>query len=467
MSVFFTHRDPDTAYVTNNLLLPKARIPLTAIKNALEFVIGDEDVIDDLTGDVLGTIPKVLRMWDENEHHLIVPRNFVDPETYDSYPFSFVVERPDFETVHIESRAVPRNETQERAIQALLAHDSGTLNLACGKGKTVVSLMLAARLKVPTIVIVNSKNLIAQWREEVENHLNVSGVGIIQGKRMEWQRHPIVIATIQTLALRRDKLPKAFRDRFGLALFDEGHHMSAPKFVLGADLFRGRRYALTATAFRTDGLEAIYQYHLGKIVYRDLSQDLIPQTVFHVLDWHMPPGDRSRIRDVNGNVNAAKVQGYLGSKEWRNDIIAGLIRRDLREGREVIVLSHSKDHVYALAGRFGDNNAITGDIADENERLRILREENPVFGTFHLAREALNKKKLDTLYVATPFSNSNDLQQSWGRIQRELEGKGAPLVRVLEDKNIKLCANSCRKLRKFLRVLRYPAVREQVDLRRA
>lgn len=467
MSVFFSRRDPGTAYVTNNLLLPKDRIPAAAIKNALEFVIGEEEVADDLTGDILGTIPRTLRMWDENEHHLVVPRNFVDPDTYDSYSFPFVVERPHFEEVQIESRAVPKNETQERAIQALLSHDSGTLNLACGKGKTVISLMLAARLKVPTMVVVNSKNLIAQWREEVENHLDVSGVGIVQGKRMEWDEHPIVIATIQTLALRREKLPPAFRNRFGLALFDEGHHMSAPKFVRGADLFRGRRYALTATAFRTDGLEAIYQYHLGKIIYRDLSQDLIPQTYFHVMDWHMPPGDRSRIRDVNGNVNSAKVQGYLGGLEWRNDIIADLIRKDLRDGREVIVLSHSKDHVYALANRFGEDNAITGDIADENERLRILREENPVFGTFHLAREALNKKKLDTLYVTTPFSNSNDLQQSWGRIQRELDGKGAPVVRVLEDKNIKLCERSCRKLRKFLRVLRYPAVREQVDRRRA
>jgi len=456
----FSIRDPDTAYVTNNLLLPKRHIPVPAIKTSLEFVVGEEPLIDEETNEFLMSVPRTLRLWDENEHHLIVPKNYIPPEVYRKYHFPFVVESYDFDTVPIISKSTPRDAIQERALQALLARPNGTLNLACGRGKTVIGLLLAAEIQVPTLVVVNSKNLISQWKDEIGQHLDVSGVGVIQGDRMDWQ-HPIVIATIQTLAAHREKYPIEFRKRFGLVLYDEGHHMSAPVFVKAADLFFGRRYALTATARRTDGLEAIYQYHLGRVIFRDLSQELIPKTVFHVLDWPLPEQDGPQIRDVTGNVHMMKLCVYLGTLPWRNGLIERQIRKDLEADRKLLVLSHSKEHVYELARRFGTGNAITGDVADENERFDILRNRNPVFGTFQLAREALNKKELDTLYITTPFGNSNDLQQAWGRIQRVSPGKLQPLVRVFEDKRISNCTRACRGLRKYLKVLNYPSEKQE------
>jgi superfamily II DNA or RNA helicase len=92
--------------------------------------------------------------------------------------------------------------------------------------------------------------------------------------------------------------------------------------------------------------------------------------------------------------------------------------------------------------------------------MAILRNGNPIFGTFQLAREGLNKPSLDTLYVVTPFSNSNDLQQSWGRIQRQFEGKKQPLVRVFEDTAFNCCTKSCTNLRRVLRGFNYPFTRE-------
>jgi superfamily II DNA or RNA helicase len=88
--------------------------------------------------------------------------------------------------------------------------------------------------------------------------------------------------------------------------------------------------------------------------------------------------------------------------------------------------------------------------------MALLAEGNPVYGTFQLAREGLNRPNLDTLYITTPFSNANDLQQSWGRIQRLHGGKKAPIVRVFEDSDVKRCRKSCLALQRHLRALDYP-----------
>ena len=226
---------------------------------------------------LVGTQARKIILWDESRHHLVVPREFLSPQQYSEFPFEFVDHRPrSFPEVDIDDNITLRDDDQRTAFQSLLDHESGTLNLACWKGKTVLALKLAAVLKVPTIIVVNTTALLEQWKGEIELHLGVDSVGVIQGPMLDWKDHPITIAMVHTLSQNRETWPMEFRLWFGLVFYDEGHHMSAPVFVRSADLFFGRRYSLTATASRTDGLEAIYQYHLGHVIHSNLEQELIP-----------------------------------------------------------------------------------------------------------------------------------------------------------------------------------------------
>jgi superfamily II DNA or RNA helicase len=462
----FTFKDPEKAYITNNMLLPKKRLHVDRIKAALTFIHGEEEEVDE-NGVLICTTQGTFEMWDETKHHLVVPREFLTEDQRGQFDFEFVDERPSyrFDSAEIYSRVKARDEGQERALSSLMDNKSGTLTLSCGKGKTVMALAHAAALKVPTIVVVNTTALLEQWLEEINTHLDVSSVGIVQGTVADWKGHPIVVAMVHTLSARRAEWSMEFRRRFGLVIYDEGHHMSAPVFVLSADLFFGRRYSLTATPERTDGLESIYQYHLGRVIHKNLEQDLIPTTWFHVLHWALEEKDKKDIVDIYGTVNLNKVRTFLGQLAWRNEIIEEDLRFDLAAGRKILVLSHSVEHVENLCARFSPMGAgaITGATAQE-DRMGILRECNPVFGTFQLAREGLNKPVLDTLYLVTPFSNKNDLQQTLGRIQREYADKKDPLVRVYEDKAINCCVTSCRKLRKILLKWGHPARRRKVDV---
>jgi superfamily II DNA or RNA helicase len=271
---------------------------------------------------------------------------------------------------------------------------------------------------------------------------------------------------VHSLSQHKEERDMEFRRRFGLVLYDEGHHMSAPVFVKSADLFFGRRYSLTATPNRTDGLEMIYQFHLGRVIHTNLSQDLIPDTYFHILQWEPTVEEQHQVLDVTGEVNVNKVRTFLGSLDWRNNAIVRDIKRDMKAGRQLLVLSHSVEHVNELGRHFRTRGAgiITGQTMQE-DRMAILRECNPVFGTFQLAREGLNKPTLDTLYVVTPFSNANDMQQAWGRIQRHHVGKQKPLVRIYEDHAFPCCIRSCRGLRKNLRKINYPIFKVTTEFR--
>lgn len=457
-------KDPDKAYVSNNLWLPKKFINTSVIKAALTFTLNDEEpVVDEETGEITGTKLKTLRLWDETADHIITPKEFIPRNNYPEFRCEFeYIPPPQFEQVRIDDHIELRDEEQQQAYEALLGEGNGTLHISCGRGKTVLALKAAATLKVPTIVIVNTTALLEQWKEEIARHLGVRSIGTLQGSIQDWKGHPIVLAMVHTLSNRRKMWSQEFKRRFGLAIYDEAHHMAAPVFVLSADMFYGKRISLTATAMRTDGLEVIYQYHLGKVLHTNLSQDLIPRTVFHVLHWDMPPEHKRLVVDRKDEVSTPRVRSYLGKLIWRNDLIYEQLLQDMEEGRNILVLSHSVNHVGLLHDYLSAAGAgvITGETPQES-RMEILRNSNPVFGTFQLAREGLNKPSLDTLYVVTPFSNSNDLQQAWGRIQRQFEGKKEPLVRVFEDTAFSCCVRSCRGLRSILKKFGYPHSKQE------
>lgn len=494
----FQEKSPDKGYVTNQLLIPKGVVNLAAIKNALTFYLGEEeDVLDEL-GAVLRTKPKAYQMWDETEHHIIVPRAFFTEEMREEFTqlheVEWVKERLESIRLFLPDNIVPRDESQEKALEAMARHQGGTVNLACGRGKTVVALKYWVLLQKPALVVVNSTALADQWMRKIRFFLSEDiDIGFIGSGKCQWKGCPITIATVHSLANKRDEWPMEFRRHFGVVFFDEGHHMAAPWFVRAADLFFGERFSLTATAFRTDGLEAISMYHIGDIIYQDLEQELIPDTIFHKLEWdfteeqevgrlieYIDPGDQvvkytreGGVRDKSGKVHHRKLCIELGKISKRNACIMRRLEQDMEEGRQVLLLTHSVEHTRKLGALarqlWSSTGVVNGEDVDPFDRIPLLEQSNPVIGTFDLAREALDKDVLDTLHVCTPFGNSNDLQQSWGRIQRRKPGKNHPRVRVYEDlirpsglskqgkrKSIKMSVEQCRLLKTYLRALLYP-----------
>lgn len=436
-------REPDKAYVSDMLWLPKRLMPEQAIKEGLQY------------WDVEGKQAVLRRLWEESEHHIITPREYIKPEQYGLYPFPFVdLTETEFPRASFFAKHDPRNEDQRRAYEALKKSSGGILNLACGKGKTFLALRHAADLGCPLLVVVHNSYLFNQWvNDAIPKHVELRAgdkIGVIQGNRFDWQ-HPITVAMIQTLAKRMDegKIPPEFRSHFGAVVYDEVHHLSAPIFVQTAPLITGKRYGLTATEKRADGFDFIYKYHLGDVFYSDLKQELIPRIYFQLTPVFVDL-KRDEVRDVKGELNIGKLRSFVGTIPESNNFRAKCIRESLDQGRKLLCVSHSKDQLILLHEMFPGSGLIVQETPVE-ERSNIVKASRVSFAIANLGFEGLDDEELDTVFILLPFKQPNDLQQVMGRAQRYMLGKLTPVIVIFDDVRVGPLHGMCTAMKKNLK----------------
>jgi len=403
-----------------------------------------------------GEVSKFPLARDLGDYVVIARHFFTDEEWLNKIgPWENIGITDGMQTFDFGDRISPRDPDQERAWEAFSAQEGGVLNLACGKGKTVMGLKKIAQRGYPAIVVVNNSGLMDQWRERALEFLSISDddIGVVQGPNEDWDK-PLVLAMIHTLAKRAHKVPPEIRARFGTVVFDEVHHLSATTFSQTAPLFIGNRYGLTATPKREDGLEEVYYSHIGKIFYSDLVGDLEAQIFFLRTSTSLPLDERV-IADTTGEFSAGKMYKYFADNIPRNKKILSVVEDALTKGRKILVLCHSKDHPSVLKNKFLDNSrmkrytagVVTGDTKGA-DRTRIIDECDVTFATFGVAREGLDVARLDTLIFATPFKAWGSFQQGKGRIERKSPGKKDPIVVVIDDYKFGPAGAMCRHLRK-------------------
>jgi hypothetical protein len=438
----FAAKDPDKAYISNNLWLPKSKIREGPVKRALEFFVNTKDG------------QEVLRLWGDSKNHIVCPREFIQPSQYPNYKFPFVDLRSTFDKVEFEDLVVPRNEEQVQAWTALSANDNGILNLGCGKGKTKLALKKIAQRKVPTLVIVPDGGILHQWQEAIYGSdrtppgLSFDGeLGLVQGDTFDW-KHPVTLALITGIALKiRDgKIPEDFFRYFGQVIYDEVHQLGAPVFSLVASPFYGDRIGLTATVSREDGLDPIYRYHLGEPFYSDLTQDLVPRVYF----WRTPAQHNFGECIINGMVNISLLRTMVGRDFVGNVYRYWAIQEALKEGRKILCLSHSKDQLKLFHAMFPGSGLIVSE-TKRGDRTGILRNSQVTFAIARLGSQGVDDDRLDTLFWLTPFKSRISLQQSMGRIQRHLAGKKTPVMTVFDDYLTGPMNGLCQRLRSNLR----------------
>lgn len=435
--------EPDKAYILDMLWLPKKKVAEQAIKQALEF------------WDVEKGQAVLCRLWKETRDHIICPREYIRPEKYPQFPFPFIDAAPKrFKKTKVWVKNEPRDEEQRTALAAFSKAQGGILNLACGKGKTYLALKKIEQLGCPALVVVHNSYLLNQWLSEaIPQHMELPAgekVGVIQEGSFDWKR-PITVAMIHSLAARVQdgKLPPEFSRHFGVVVYDEVHHLSAPMFVTTAPIITGQRYGLTATEKRLDGTDFIYKYHLGDVFYTDLVQTLIPRIYFQqtpvYIDVKAP-----EVRDVRGDLNIGKLRTFLGSRADSNNFRAMCIREAEAEGRKILCVSHSKDQLRALHEMFPGSGLVIRETNPE-ERSAIVRKSRVTFAIASLGFEGLDDPSLDTGFILTPFKSPYELQQFIGRTQRVQDGKKQPVLVIFDDVRIKPFHYLCNSMRKALK----------------
>lgn len=443
MGLRLVTREPDKAYVSDMLWLPKKCIPVQAIKDGLQY------------WDVDGGQAVLRRLWSDSKHHLVCPREYIKVAQYPQFNFPFVDLTPkNFPKVSFTVKHEPRDESQCQAAEALSKSSGGILNLSCGKGKTFLALRQAATLNRPLLVVVHNSFLAKQWlNDAIPFHVNLpkgEEVGLIQGDKFDW-KHPITIAMIHSLALRaeRGEIPIEFRQYFGTVVYDEVHHLSAPFFVTTAPLVTGLRYGLTATQKRADGFDFIYKYHIGDVFYTDLVQELIPRIYFQLTPIYIDL-KRSEVRDKKGELNIGRLRSFIGGLDESNAFRAKCLKEALDQGRKILAVSHSKDQLRKLHEMFPKSGLIIEE-TPPSERSNIVKNSRISFAISSLGFEGLDDADIDSVHILLPFKQPNDLQQVIGRAQRTKAGKKTPVIFIYDDVRVYPLHMMCKTMQQNLK----------------
>lgn len=408
-------RKQGQAYRDTWLWLPKEKVSVEVLKHSLELEVFSN-----------GNFQRVLQLWKEEPHHLLVPREFIRAEELD-YPvtdLSPTFERVDFESAVELDAPYPNKTTQKDAYDDIIKSRGGILNLACGAGKTVIMCHAMAHWQQPVLVINDKEHILHQWKEALEKFLKFEGgIGWVQGKPDKWDwKRPVTLAMLKSLSKYSDSLPDGMTSWFGRIIWDEIHHLSAPTFSPTAPLFPGLRYGATATANRPDGTELLYTSHVGPIIHSNLEQEVIPKVVFKRSHTEIDFANRevrNRCYSRNGEVHHRKMAAHVGTLPEEVKLCSEVIQRGVENGRRILALSLSRDQVIEMHKRFpGSGLVIGGNPKKPEDRLKVIRDHKLLFATTDLAQEALDEKRLDSLVLLTEFSSENILQQAVGRIQR-------------------------------------------------
>ena len=319
---------------------------------------------------------------------------------------------------------------QQAPVEAFLeaardpARRGGIISLQCGGGKTCCALYVASVLGRKTLVVCHKEFLINQWRERIAQFLPNARVGVIKAKRVETAGCDVVIASLQSLALK--EYPPGTFDRFHLVVSDECHHLSAEVFSralpkVTAPVMLG----LSATLDRKDGLRRVFEWYLGSPVYlqqggrTDTSLDV---RVLRYQDVATGPQAYGRVQLMfNGKPNTARMVNDICAHGPRDDAMLDELEAVLRRepGRRVLVLSDRRAHLRALdaaitARRLGSVGWYVGGMKEA--ALKESESKDILLGTVSMVSEGFDVPALNTLVLASPISS---LEQPLGRIQRQ------------------------------------------------
>lgn len=316
---------------------------------------------------------------------------------------------------------------QDTAARAILAHDTGILAAATAFGKTVVAAAIIAKRKTNTLILVNRRELMEQWKERLHTFLDINkaSIGTIGGGK-EKRTGQIDIAVIQSLNQKGSI--KEYIKEYGQIVVDECHHVSAYSFEQVLKKAKAKYvFGLTATPARQDGHHPIVHMQCGPIRMRvdAKSQALTRNMQLQVIPRYTP----FRLPSTNTNPGIQEVYQFLVDDEQRNEMIFDDLLKCLEQGRSPILLAERTAHVEYFEKRlqhFAKNVIVLRGGMGKRQREAIREklaaigenEERVLIATGKLIGEGFDDARLDTLFLVHPISWKGTLQQYAGRLHR-------------------------------------------------
>ena len=397
--------------------------------------------------------------------YIVLPRGLREEilKKFDNAGISYKIEdkRTKGQELNISFRGELR-ESQIPAVETMLENETGILHAATAFGKTVVCCDMIARRGISTLILVDRADLMNQWIKRLEEFLDIdeelpeyqtktgrtrkrkSLIGNLQGA------HDTLTGIVDVAMIRSLKKKDGFHPKlkeYAQVYFDECHHAASDSAIEVLQEINAKYvYGVTATPKRGDGKEKINEFLLGPIRYRFTAKDRAEeQNINHLV---YPRFTRTvKPHHLSKTPYGNDAYELIRNNDVRDEQIIRDVADCVQAGRTPVVLTKYVDHAKKLSERlktFADRLILLTGANGTKARRAQVEELNKVdnsdslilVGTGSLLGEGFDFPRLDTLFMATPVSGENVVEQYVGRLNRDYDGKENVIVYDYVDSHI-------------------------------
>lgn len=404
-------------------------------------------------------LPAPFRLWLDTQTDGVSWREFVAEITADAEQNLVIRTAPDgrpLRTQQIEGL----DEWESHGKRGILAH-------ATGSGKTVTGIAAIAGHEGPALVVVPSRLVARQWKEQLEDagrrvHLCGDGETFWKTRLRNWLGQPAserVVVALAPTAAQQPFVNQASRAKGLLLVGDEVHRLGAMSFRKILEIDASARLGLSATPERAgdpEGTSGIFEY-FGGVVHRYTLRDALkagvlcdylyyPQLVRlnpqEQNDWDELSKKIGRLaaqaRNSSGGATNSQLErirmltmqrARIAKKAvGKTPLACSVLTKNYEPGQRWLVYCDDKDQMQEIA----DNLRAAGIDAyeyysdmqgDKTATLRHFDENGGVIVSIKCLDEGVDIPNADHALILASSRNPREFIQRRGRVLRKGERK--------------------------------------------
>jgi superfamily II DNA or RNA helicase len=358
------------------------------------------------------------------------------------------------------------------------ARHRGVIVLPTAAGKTYIALKAIELLNVQTLIVVPTLDLIDQWKNRINENLDVD-TGVFGGGKNTIKM--ITVSTYDSAYLHAEELG----NKFMLIIFDEVHHLASPNYMqIGEMYVAPYRMGLTATLERIDERHLLLSKIIGDVVYSMRPEDLTGKHLspyeYEKIYVELTPKEkkeynkiievfRQYLNDRGIRLRSAKdFQRLIMStgrdknardallarnralkiafnSESKLNTLAELIEKYRSE--KILIFTLHNNLVYRISKKFL-LPAITYQ-TPKNERRRILdgfrSSEFKALVTSQVLDEGIDVPDASLGIILSGTGSKREYIQRLGRILRRVDGKKAKLIEIVTKETVEVRISQRRR----------------------
>ena len=313
---------------------------------------------------------------------------------------------------------------QQEAVSKMEEDYRGVIEAGMGLGKSLISIHAIKKIKLKALIVVPTESIANQFYEDLIYYFGENKIGLYSGKCKKIRDITIGIADSVT-----EHLDDFRNSGIGIVICDEAHLFGAKTlFRITKELsFVGKMFGLTATNFRSDGLDILIKAYCGETICKKdikwgIDNGWLAKPSFIIRNIHSgnPADPKEKLYAYRAHVLYSQI-----TKDKINKDIEDMIKLGLK----VLILVNQKKHGEEIAQKFNIPFAHGEDNKSTEYTKQLDRGEIPALvGTGQKVGIGTNIKSIDVLILTTFSLSENSVVQAIGRAMRKTDKKNKCII---------------------------------------